>query len=182
MKQEKVLEVAAKLVKAANKSADQYLPGKLAGVVKNHAALAVASALIPIPGADIAAAGANIWTMYIRINKELSVPFSENYLKSIAMGVATNLGAAVAGGLMFGSILKFIPGLGTVGGAAVMGGIIYGVTIASGIVYMKALTRILGSSSTSFSESDLKNAVDQEMRSKGELKDIINEYKKSYKK
>lgn len=141
--QSQLFQVAAEVAKALNQTDDENLPGKLAGIVKLHAGIAVGSAFIPVPGADMAAAAVNIWTMYVRINKELELPFTENLVKSIATGVVTNLGAAAMTSMVIGSAFKFIPGLGSVGGAAVMGATIYGVTLTAGIIYMKALSKLL---------------------------------------
>jgi hypothetical protein len=56
----------------------------------------VASGWVPGFG-GLAAAGISarfIWTMYGRINSKIGLPFSENVVKSIATGIATNLAAA----------------------------------------------------------------------------------------
>ena len=152
-----LIQAAVELAKALDRVADENLPEKLAGIVKLHAGIAVGSAFIPVPGADIAAAAGNIWTMYVRINKELELPFAENLIKSLATGIVTNLGAAAVGYMVIGSAFKLIPGLGSLGGAAVMGATIYGVTVASGIIYMKAVSKLLNAKNTSqFNEEDLK--------------------------
>lgn len=176
-----VRHTAAELVKVLDKVVDANLPDRLAGIVKLHAGLAVGSVLIPIPGADLAASAANVWTMYVRINKEIEVPFSENFLKSVATGVATNIGANAAVVMVLGSAFKFIPGLGSLGGAAVMAATIYGVTIAAGVVYMKAITMMLKSKGSGGTESDLKDAVDEVMSDKNAVKNIFTEAKKDYK-
>lgn len=161
--------------------ADDHLPEKLSSIVKTHAGLAVGSAFIPVPGADLAAAAANIWSMYIRINKELDLPFAENLIKSLAAGVATNLGGAFVGYMVIGSALKMIPGLGSVGGAALVGATIYGVTIASGIIYMKAVTKLLESKNGSqINEQNLKNAMDELLEDKASVQQIYNAAKSSY--
>jgi uncharacterized protein (DUF697 family) len=176
-----VLRVAGELCKALNKHIDDTLPEKIATIVKTHAGLAVASALVPIPGADVAAAGANIWTMYLRINKELELSFAEAALKTIAVGVATNLGAYAAGTVILGSLIKIIPGIGTVGGTVLMGATIYSVTLVSSIVYMTALTKLLKSkSTTSFTANDLKCATDEALKDKATLKAALNEAKSQY--
>lgn len=180
--QGQVFQVAAELAKALNLAADENLPGKLAGIVKLHAGIAVGSAFIPVPGADMAAAAANIWTMYVRINKELELPFSENLIKSIATGIVTNLGAAVITSMMVGSALKFIPGLGSVGGAAVMGATIYGVTMTAGIIYMKAISKLLSNKNSSqVNEENLKTAVEEIMKDKQSVQTILKTAKEGYK-
>ena len=179
---DKLAVTAAKLVLAMNKSADANLDDKLADIVKTHSAIAVGSALIPIPGADVAAAAANIWTMYARINSELDLPFKENVIKSVAAGVATNIGGAAAGLVVAGTALKFIPGAGTLGGAAILGATIYGITLVSGIVYMRALTALANRKNMAdVSEADLKSATEEAMRDKNEIRDMIKEGRKSYK-
>lgn len=182
MQEGHLLKSAFELAKALNDVADENLPSKLAGIVKLHSGIAVGSALIPIPGADMAATAANIWTMYIRINKELSLPFSENLVKSIAAGVMTNLGGAAAGFLVVGTLAKFVPGLGSIGGAAVMATTIYAVTLASGIVYMKAITKLLNAKrAENISEEDLKSAANEILRDKEGIRMILKEGKAGYK-
>ncbi|MEL6569332.1 MAG: hypothetical protein AAFQ22_13010 [Pseudomonadota bacterium] len=179
---DKLAVTAAKLVMAMNKSADSNLDEKLADIVKTHSALAVGAAIVPVPGADVAAAAANVWTMYGRINGELDIPFKENVIKSVAAGVATNIGGAAAGLVIAGTALKFLPGVGTVGGAAIMGATIYGITMVSGIVYMRALTALANKKNMAdVTEADLKAATEEAMSDKSEIKDMIKESRKSYK-
>ena len=105
---------AIHLVELMDKQADKMLPQEIAEVVKLHSKLAVGSAWIPIPGADVAAGAVTIWTMYTRINKKLGLSLKENVLKTIASGVATNLaGYITISGVA--SALKLIPGLGSIG-------------------------------------------------------------------
>jgi uncharacterized protein (DUF697 family) len=180
MEEGHLIKAAGELTQAMNRVADENLPGKLAGLVKLHAGIAVGSALIPIPGADIAAASVNIWTMYVRINKELGLPFSENALKSLAAGMATNL-AGNAVGMIAGSLLKFIPGVGSVGGAVIMGGTVYAITITAGIVYMRAVAKLLNSKSADrISADDLREAAETVSRS-SDIQDIMKAAKKNYK-
>lgn len=178
-----LIRTAKELAEAMNRLADDNLPTQLAGIVKLHAGLAVGSAFIPIPGADMAAAAINIWTMYVRVNKELQLPFGDNVMKSLAAGVATNLAGALAGAVVVGSALKFLPGLGTIGGAVLMGGTTYAITIASGIVYMKAITMLLRRdvSVAHATEADLKAATDEVMKDKSAINSILKDAKQSYK-
>ena len=177
-----LLKSAIDLAKALSDAVDEKLPVKLAGIVKTHAALAVGSAFVPIPGADMAAAAANVWAMYVRINRELHLPFGDNVTKSIAAGAATNIGVAAARVLVIGSVIKFIPGIGSIGGAAIMGTTIYATTIAAGIVYMKAITKLLRSKKVGeFTEADLKAATDEVIKDKDDMKTIIKEGKEEYK-
>lgn len=105
----------------------------------------------------------------------------ESVLKTIASAVATNL-AGYAAVLAVGGVMKFIPGIGSIGGAAIMSGALYAVTLASGYVYLKALTALVGKGGV-VDENQLKASVDDFLKNnKSEIKDFINEAKKDYKK
>ena len=178
---EKLLRSSFNLVKLLDKEADKLLPQEIVEVVKLHSKLAVGSAWIPIPGADIAAGAATIWGMYVRINNKIGLPFGENVMKSIGSGVATNLAsyAAVTG---IASTFKFIPGLGTIGGAILMSATLYAVTLASGYIYLQALNMLAERKGKNFTISDLSNAVKDVMAEEHVIKDFIESAKKSYKK
>ncbi len=175
-----LVEAAGRLVEAANYEADERLGPELAGIVKLHAGLGVGTALIPIPGLDVAAAATNIWTMYVRINKKLELPFAENLVKSLASGMATNLGAYCAG-LAVGEALKFVPGLGTLAGAAVEASTIFAVTVVSGILYFRILESVLRSKGNrQVTEHDLKAETDRVLNDREFIKDSLKAAKKNY--
>lgn len=176
-----LVKSAVKLVELLDKTADSSLPQAIADVVKLHSKLAVGSAWIPVPSADMAAGAANIWGMYARINNKLGIPFGENVMKSIGSGVATNLASYIAmSGLA--SALKFIPGIGTIGGAALMSASLYAVTLASGWVYLKALCMLAEKKGNSFNSSDISSAVTSLLKDKSTIKEFIDSAKGSYKK
>lgn len=128
-------------VAIADNMASNVLPEDIADIVKLHAKLGTAAALIPVPGLDVVASATAIWSMYIRINNELNLPFGENIVKIIASGVATNLaGYGIAIGI--GSALKLIPGIGTIAGVTIMLGASYALLILSGWSYLKVLSII----------------------------------------
>ena len=180
IKMQELMHVAIELVKILDKTADSTLPKEIVDVVKLHSKLAVGSAWIPIPGADVAAGAANIWGMYARINGKIGIPVKENVLKSIGAGVATNLTSYIA---MSGvaSAMKFIPGIGSIGGAMIMSTSLYAVTLVSGWVYIKALCLMAQRNGASLNTADLKNAVDQILSEQGLIKRLINVAKKEYK-
>ena len=183
MQEGQLIDAAVNLTRALNRLADKSLPGKLAGIVKLHSGLAVGSALIPVPGADIAAGSANIWTMYVRINRELELPFADNLIKSLAAGIVTNLGTGAAAVVVVGSALKIIPGLGSLGGALVIGSTIYGLTLASGIIYMKALARFLNAKNAKQSNQEqLRAAVDEVIKDKDTVQQIFKTAQADYRK
>lgn len=103
-------QAAFTLVQALNQVVDENLPGKLAGIVKVHAGIGVGCVFIPVPGADLFAAFGNTWTMYMRINRELDLPFTKSFVKSIATGILSNLAsnAAILAVIGFGSALKIL--------------------------------------------------------------------------
>ncbi len=174
-------EAAVGLVAAMNKSVDEKLPEEIAGVVKLHAGLAVGSAWVPIPGVDVAAGAASIWTMYFRINDKIGIKFGKSIIQSVASGVATNLGAYVVS-LGVGEALKFIPGIGSVTGAIVESAALYAITLASGCVYLKALTAVFKKGQPVNGEN-LSQSVESFLKdNKSEIKNIIKEAKKEYKK
>lgn len=173
-----LLETAYNLALAADRATDSAVGEEVAKIVKLHAKLAVASAWIPIDGVDIAAMAVNTWTMYVRINKALDIPFSENLLKSLAAGIGTNILSNVAG-LLVGEGLKLIPGIGTFFGSVMLSATFYTVTIASGIVYMKALTLLLNQQS-SLTEVDLKAAMDAFVSDKSAMRQIFTEANNEY--
>jgi uncharacterized protein (DUF697 family) len=134
---------------------------ELSNIIKQHALAATGIALIPIPGADIAALLANTWTMYVRINSAVGVSFGENALKSIASGVLANLASAIPGlavGALAGSVLKFLPGVGTIGGFAVGAAANVAVLYVAGKVYLKALEALLRSG-RSLTEENIRQAA-----------------------
>jgi len=178
-----LLDVAKKLVDFLDLIADNTLPQQIVDIVKTHSKLAVASCLIPIPGVDIAASAAAIWGMYVRINNKINIPFGENVMKSIGSGVATNLASYLAVSAV-GSLIKFIPGIGSIGGALIMGAATYAATLASGWVYLTALSKLAEKKkSGGFSASEIKDAVFDVLNNcKSKIKDFIDSAKKSYKK
>lgn len=175
-----LLKAATELVDLLDKGADQLLPQQIVDVVKLHSKLAVGSAWIPVPGADVAAGAVNIWTMYARVNDKIDIPFGENVLKSIGSGVATNLASYFA---MSGvaSALKFIPGIGTFRGALLLSSSLYAITLVSGWVYLQALILLAQKNGSDIASGDLGSAVQEVLKDKTTIKKIIEAAKKDYK-
>lgn len=177
--EQQLLKAAVNLVKALDKGADQMLPQSIVDVVKLHSKLAVGSSFIPVPGLDLAGAAGSIWSMYVRINNKIGIPFGENVLKSLASGVATNLASYVAvSGVA--SALKLIPGIGTVAGAVVMVAASYAATLASGWLYLKALT--MAAEKKNFSFEDVSRAMKSLFKDKAAINNFVNTAKSEYRK
>jgi uncharacterized protein (DUF697 family) len=183
-----ILHAAEKLVHALNKAVDENLPKEIAEIVKTHSAGAAAASVAAgwIPGAGgLAAAGicaGFVWTMYGRINSKIGLPLTDNLVKSLATGVATNLATGFVGVLVLQTVLSIIPGLGSIGAAALAGGTGYALTLASGYVYLKLLTRLFlsGQDPTKMDENSLSEAARHTAASEN-MKDIIASAKAAYK-
>ena len=173
-------EAAVALVTVLDKTAEQLLPQEIVDVVKLHSKLAVGSALIPVPGADVAAGAANIWTMYGRVNSKVGISIRDNVLKTVGSGVVTNLASymAMAG---LGSAIKAIPGLGTVTGTALMSASLYAVTLASGYIYVKALTLLANNGNGSIDITQIDSAVKDILKNKEVIKNFIKAAKSDFK-
>lgn len=146
--------------------------------VKLHAGIAVGAAWIPIGGLDLAALTGNVWTMYVRINKLLGIPFSENMMKSIGSAVMANLASnlAMTG---FAAAIKWIPGIGTITGGALMSAAVFATTVGAAWVYLMAISNWANGGSGSV--ASLKLCVEDIMaNNKSEINDIINCEKANY--
>ena len=178
--QRALTKAATAVVKAMHRHLDDELPEEIANLIKIHAIASAGSAWIPVPGAAMAGSAIAIWGMYYRINSKLGLPFHKNVVKSLASGVATNLMAYV-GILAVGEGLKFIPGLGSALGAVVITAASYALTLASGYVYLRVLSRVLeNSTADAVTPEDLTTAVDVVMADKKVIKDFVKSAKKSY--
>ncbi len=184
-----LLDAAKEMFQNLDKAVDNNLPQKLAEIVKFHSKGAAAAGIASgwIPGASGVAlatvAGGFVWTMYGRINSEIGLPFTENVIKSLATGVATNLAAYAVGSIVISTALSFIPGLGSIGATVIVGATSYALTLASGYVYLKLLANLFasGQDPTKMDTESLKKAA-KDTAQKSNIKDFINEAKKSYKK
>lgn len=188
MADSKLFQASWELVKALDKVADKSLPLDISNIVKTHskaaAAASVAAGWIPGAGGTMAvgAAAASIWSMYVRINKKIDLPFTENIIKSLASGIATNLAAYAVATVIGAGIISFIPGIGSVTAAVIAGTTSYALTIASGFVYIKILTNIFKAKQdpTSFSLDDLKDIANETIKTEN-IKEVMKEAKKEYK-
>lgn len=162
--------------------ADKIYPEEIVSVVKLHAKLATASALIPIPGVDLIASATSIWSMYVRLNNKLEIPFKDNAMKTIVSGISTNLlGYVVSLGV--GSGLKLIPGIGTIMGTTLMLAGLYATTLASGWIYIKVLTILAQKNNGMISLDGFQEEIKVFMKNnKGEIKEFISVATKFYKK
>ena len=156
--------------KKINDAAKYVLPEDIEKIVRKHAAIAVATAFIPIGGLDLVAATANVWTMYVRINNALGVKFSDNKMKSIGSAVVSNLvqNLGVAAVVV---ALKWNP-ISYVASVAVLTGALYGLTITAGWVYLKALTNM------ALNDADIERSVKEALKDKASISQVYKDNKK----
>lgn len=145
-----------------------------------------------LPGAGSVAATAAwvaaIWTLYLRINKALGIKFKENAVKSIASAMLTNIlatGGSIILALAGATVLSFVPGLGTAGAVIIDGLIGYITVFASGVLYIKMLTKLFKAKGDIRSIDDIDkddiNSVVKETVDESDVKNIIKEAKGSFK-
>lgn len=138
---------------------------KVADVVKKHANTVTLSGLadgIPL-GATVASTMlvASVWKMYYDINNILGISFSENFLKSVASGVASNLvgtGVSVAGHTVANAI-STVPVAGTVIAATAGAATNRMACYSQATTYLKLLNKIVETGGD-FSEESLQTVLD----------------------
>ncbi|WP_298957036.1 hypothetical protein [uncultured Campylobacter sp.] len=120
------------------------LPSKAAGIISEHAKFAIAPALLggifPVVNtfATPTIITITVWHMYVELSDLLKVKFSENTIKSIAIGVVSNLSSYLAVSLGLNTALSFIPFVSSISGAAVTF-----ISVAmSGIIYLEIIDKL----------------------------------------
>jgi uncharacterized protein (DUF697 family) len=111
-----------------------------AQVVDRFALYSGAAGLIPVPVVDVAAVGGVQLQMLRRLSEIYGVPFSDNRGKSIIASLAGALipaGTATGTAVGVGSMLKGLPGIGTLIGAVTMPAFSAGATYAIGKLFIQ---------------------------------------------
>ncbi len=123
-----------------------------------------------------------IWTMYVKINKDLEISISKNILKSLASALLTNIIGSVASlflSFICVKLLNFMPGL-HIPAAMLDGAIAYVIVFASAVLYIKLLTKLFcARKSFDLSKDDIPNITEEIIRETS-MKDLIKEAKESY--
>ena len=151
---------------------------KINKIVTEHAILAVSAAWIPIPGADMAAMTANIWSMYVRISKACQVRISDKTMKNIGAAVLGNLSSNLLS-ISAASLLKFIPGSFIFTGIAASAAT-YALTVTSAWVYIRALTKFVAQDMND--DGTLNAYINSELSNKQDIQSVFREAKSNYKK
>jgi uncharacterized protein (DUF697 family) len=140
--------------------ASNYLGKEIITKVKSHANVVTwAGVASAIPGGELASGSAIIastWKMYYDINKIIGISFSDNFLKSVASGIASNL---ASNGVAFAAtaVVNKIPLIGNVIGAVAGPAINRTALYAAAGCYLTALKKIL--TDGEISERALKAAL-----------------------
>lgn len=159
-----------KLFKAVGGGIDnystRYLGKELVALIKRHvnvmSAAGIADAIPGGVGSAVAVSTliASTWKMYYDINKCLGISFSENFLKSVATGIVSNLasngvGAAVHAGV---NLINWIPVIGQAAGA--VGGLVANRSAAytAAVAYLEILKQVADQGGT-LSESSFNSVV-----------------------
>ena len=153
---------------------------------KGAAAAGVASGWVPGFGGAIATAttAGFVWGMYLRINNKIGLSISENILKTLASGVATNLAAYAVGSIAVTTVLSFLPFVGNVGASVIAGSIAFALTIVSAGVYLIMLTEIFQAKHgdiNKMSADDLKDLA-KEVIDNNDVESALKQARKVYEK
>ena len=175
-----IKESAAELLEKLGQSG-QEKEKEILSVVNKHSLIAAGASWVPIPFVDLALVAGNIWVMYASINKILGISFSDNLLKSIGSGVVANLSSAIISQTLL-SVLKLIPGLGTVSASLILTAGNYATCVAAGYIYLRALTTIAKENGTiDPSDPNLKKKFKRVIKEqKAEGQKLKDELQKEY--
>ena len=120
---------------------DENKENEIISLVNKHSLIAAGAGWVPFPFLDIALVVGNVWTTYAAINKVLGISFSQNLMKSIGSGIVANLSGSILSQALL-SLLKLIPGLGTISASLMLTAANYAICSTSGYVYLRALSAI----------------------------------------
>ena len=126
-------------------------------VIKNHIGFAASAGLIPIPGADLAAVTAVQLNMLRQLANLYDIKFMENIGKNIITAIAGSSIARVAA-----SLVKIIPGVGTVVGEMSMAAMSAASTFALGKMFARHLAN--GGTLDNFDVRSSKKVYDEELK------------------
>lgn len=126
-------------------------------VIKNHIGFAASAGLIPIPGADLAAVTAVQLNMLRQLANLYDIKFMENIGKNIITAIAGSSIARVAA-----SLVKIIPGVGTVVGEMSMAAMSAASTFALGKMFARHFAN--GGTLENFDLRSSKKVYDEELK------------------
>ncbi len=105
------------------------------GIVKNHIIASIALGLVPVPLFDLAALTATQMSMLRNLSDHYGVSFEESNSKALLTSLVGG-SLPVLGAVGFSSLIKLIPGIGTLGGSASLSIVAGAVTYAIGQTFI----------------------------------------------
>ena len=93
----------------------------------------------PIPLADTLGLTAIYIAMFAGISTTYGLPFSEGFLATLLASVVGVPAAAMTGPIVVGSLLKFIPAVGSLVGGIITGGVAATLATTIGVAYVQVL-------------------------------------------
>jgi uncharacterized protein (DUF697 family) len=119
---------------------DERRDGQASQLVDRYSLWSGAAGLIPIPIVDVAVVGGVQIQMLRKLSEIYGVPFSDNMGKSVLASLAGSLipaSTATTAAMGVGSLMKGIPGVGTMVGALTMPAFSAGATYIIGKVFIQ---------------------------------------------
>ncbi len=156
---------------------------KINEILKTHSVVGGALALIPLPGAVLPFALANVYAMYYRINEELGISLTKNFVKSIGGMIASNLSGYFGSivGFVACELIKFIPLVGTVAGFAGECIILFAITGVQGKLYCEWLRKIVASGAMdqngNINETMAKASMEEILKNKEHIEEMMKKEK-----
>ena len=126
-------------------------------IIINHVGFATSAGLIPIPGADLAAVTAVQLNMIRQLAKQYDIKFMDNIGKNLITAVAGSSVARVAA-----SLVKIIPGVGTVVGEMSMAAMSAASTFALGKMFARHFAN--GGTLDNFDIRSSKKVYEEELK------------------
>ncbi len=161
--EENVVEMSAEEMQANN-------------TVKSYVIGSMALGLVPVPVFDFVAIVALQLKMVHSLSNIYGVKYSENMAKSIVMSLIGGI-VPVSAGVGLASLIKFIPGLGSVAGAAGVSVLAGALTYAVGRVFTEHFES--GGSLLDFSPEKMRNRFRQAFQKGKEEADTLQEEAKA---
>ncbi len=178
-----LLHMAHKLHHAVDHEMKGQLGENVAKTIKQHAITAAGFGLVPVPIVGLIGLVGNTWTMYVRINQEVGLPFGSNLMKSIATAIGTNV-ISIMPGMLIGKIAaqaaKSLPIFGSAAGMVIDAATNYALVLVMGIIYVVALTKLFARGQD-VTEENLKAAAKETSKDKGFIKQVFKAAKEEYK-
>ena len=132
-----------------------------ATIVKEHATLAIAASLVPVPFVEFAAMSAVHLRMIEDLTREYGKEFQSHRAKAIVAATVSGCASYYLDSYLTATLAKFIPGLGSAIGLITMPSVAGGLTYALGRVYIRHLEA--GGSLFDFDFSSIQPRVLQEV-------------------